>query len=84
MKEKAANLFGRVGGCVIVGGILGMIFGMPGYMVESIGAPILVLLLLEFTSFRYQCRRDSWFATAGAWVWKCGTCSSSCREDATG
>lgn len=49
MKEKAANLFGRVGGCVIVGAGLGLIFGVPGYMVESIGAPILILLLLEFT-----------------------------------
>lgn len=49
MKEKAANLFGRVSGCVIVGTVLGFIFGVPGYMVESIGAPILILLLLEFS-----------------------------------
>lgn len=49
MKEKVADLFGRVGGCVIVGVAIGLIFGIPGHMAESIGAPILILLLLEFT-----------------------------------
>lgn len=49
MREKIADLTGRIGGCIIVGPILGLIFGVPNYPVESIGTPILILLLLEFT-----------------------------------
>ena len=49
LEDKIADLIGRVGGCVVVGTIIGLIFGLPNYPVESIGTPILILLLLEFT-----------------------------------
>ena len=48
MKKKIADLIGRISGCVIVGVIVGIIFGLPNYPTESIGASILILLLLEF------------------------------------
>ena len=48
-KDKITDILGRAAGCVILGAIIGLIFGLPNYPVESIGAPILILLLLEFT-----------------------------------
>ena len=48
-KEKAADLIGRIGGCVVLGVIIGLIFGIPNYPVESIGTPIIILLILEFS-----------------------------------
>ena len=48
-KDKITDILGRAAGCVILGAIIGLIFVLPNYPVESIGAPILILLLLEFT-----------------------------------
>lgn len=48
MKEKLANILGRAAGCILVGALIGAIFGLPNYPVESLGTPIFILLLLEF------------------------------------
>ena len=47
--EKLADLIGRIGGCVVIGALIGLFFGLPNYPLESIGTPIFILLLLEFS-----------------------------------
>ena len=37
MKKKIADLIGRISGCVIVGVIVGIIFGLPNYPTASTG-----------------------------------------------
>ena len=41
-KEKIPDILGRAAGCVILGAIIGLIFGLPNYPVESIGTPIFI------------------------------------------
>ena len=47
--DVATDLFARVAGCFILGTIIGLIFGIASYPLESIGVPIFVLLILEFS-----------------------------------
>lgn len=47
--HKLADVLGRIGACVVIGLLFGLIFGLPGYPIESFLLPILILLLLEFT-----------------------------------
>lgn len=46
--SKVADLIGRIGYCFVVGAVIGLIFGSANHPVESLGAPIFVMLLIEF------------------------------------
>ena len=41
-KEKITDILGRAAGCVILGAIIGLIFVLPNYPVESLGTPIFI------------------------------------------
>lgn len=46
--SKVADLIGRICYCFVVGAVIGLIFGSANHPVESLGAPIFVMLLIEF------------------------------------